>query len=262
MESNTAWNLDWLNNAWVTGIAGGVLSGLIVFFITKWLFSDQSKKELVQKAISANREIVYAIRGGIPEGVIPTAQTVDSLRAATARRFELAVEMVFSREELLDELTKEVMDSSFISAKTKHEHCLKLREALHNAHQPQAEAATRVRIEKGRLHSSARLMGALSATMGTMAGVMFAAVAVISREINLESSFGRASFPEPLLLAVSTTAAAITVTFLVLSAYRYRTPKPEDQVPEALLKLRQLLAEDRKTENALKFRSSTIDKGD
>lgn len=262
METDSIWQFEWLNNAWVTGIGGGVLSGLIVFFITKWLFSDQSKRELSQKATAANREIVYAIRGGIPEGVIPTAQTVDSLRAATARRFGLGVDTVFSREELLDELTKEVMDSSFISAKTKQEHCEKLRESLHERKEPNLGVETRVKGENGRQASTARLMGALSATMGTMAGVMFTVVSVISGEINLEPNFERTTSAEPFLLAVLTTAAAISATLVVLTAYRYRSKRAEDEVPETLISLRRLLSEERSKATHDSFRSSTIDKGD
>lgn len=31
--------MDILNNPWVTGIGGGIISSLIVFFVTKYLFS-------------------------------------------------------------------------------------------------------------------------------------------------------------------------------------------------------------------------------
>ena len=67
-----------VNNSWITGIGGSLFSGFVVFFVTRYFFSDRSQKELAQKATSANRDIIFAIRAGIPEGIIPTPDTVNS----------------------------------------------------------------------------------------------------------------------------------------------------------------------------------------
>ena len=37
---------EWLNDPWVSGIGGGVISGLMVYFVTNWLFSRQRKRDL------------------------------------------------------------------------------------------------------------------------------------------------------------------------------------------------------------------------
>lgn len=59
--------MDILNNAWVVGIGGGILSGLIVTVITRYLFSKKENSEYMQKVSSVNREIIYALRPGISE---------------------------------------------------------------------------------------------------------------------------------------------------------------------------------------------------
>ena len=56
-----------LNNGWVVGIGGGILSGLIVAWLTRTLFSKKDQKELAINISSANREILYAIRPEISE---------------------------------------------------------------------------------------------------------------------------------------------------------------------------------------------------
>lgn len=48
-----------LNNAWVTGIGGGIISSLIVFFVTRYFFSKREKREYLQKIETANNEILY-----------------------------------------------------------------------------------------------------------------------------------------------------------------------------------------------------------
>ena len=32
------------SNAWVVGIVGGIISGIIVYFITKWMFQRKTAK--------------------------------------------------------------------------------------------------------------------------------------------------------------------------------------------------------------------------
>jgi len=117
---------DILNNPWFVGIGGGVLSGLFVAIITRALFSRRDKREYIQKLNIANAEILYAIRPGVSEGVIPHQNVVGSLIKATARKYRVDVKDMYDITDLADGLIKEVMDSSFISASAKNEFCEKL----------------------------------------------------------------------------------------------------------------------------------------
>ena len=57
--------LDFLQNQWVVGIGGGIISGIIVFFITKWLFQrkDNSKylEQIATPLIRAG--LIKSVRG-------------------------------------------------------------------------------------------------------------------------------------------------------------------------------------------------------
>ena len=118
----------WLNNPWVIGIGGGVLSGLLVTTISRYLLSRRESREHVQKVAAANQEILYAIRPGISEGRLPSSKAVLAMTAATARRQAVDSEDLFGPNEISQELVKEVMDSSFLSAEDKHQYCEKLAE--------------------------------------------------------------------------------------------------------------------------------------
>jgi len=72
-----------LNNPWVIGIGGGVISGFVVMLITRHLFSRRDNREYNQRVVTANQEVIYAIRPGISEGVIPSQNVVASLIDAT-----------------------------------------------------------------------------------------------------------------------------------------------------------------------------------
>ena len=118
--------MDLLNNPWIVGIGGGVLSGLVVVYLTRLLFSRRDTREYVQKTHQANHEVLYAVRPGISEGVIPTNDVLRSLIAATGRKYGVEAKDMHDLEAVSSELVKEVMDSSFISAASKQEFCEKL----------------------------------------------------------------------------------------------------------------------------------------
>ncbi|WIG83242.1 hypothetical protein KFZ68_15100 [Photobacterium damselae] len=115
--------MDLLNNTWVVGIGGGILSGLIVTLITRYFFSKKDNKEYAQKIASVNREVVYALRPGISEGYIPDEEVMNSLINATARKYRVERSDVYQAKQIAEELIKEIMDSSFISSDTKKSYC-------------------------------------------------------------------------------------------------------------------------------------------
>jgi hypothetical protein len=128
--------MNWLTNAWVVGIGGGILSGLLVTWIWNLLLSKKKDREFQQQVATANREIIYAIRSGIPENSLPTRRVIEALIHSTARRYGLEPTDLYQPEELIEELIKEVMDSSFLSATKKAEYCCGLQEAVTEIESP------------------------------------------------------------------------------------------------------------------------------
>lgn len=118
--------MDIFSNPWIVGIGGGVLSGFIVAYISRLIFSKRDNREYAQKISQANHEVLYAVRPGISEGVIPTNGILRSLTEATARKYSVDVSDMHDLNDVSSELIKEVMDSSFISASAKQEFCEKL----------------------------------------------------------------------------------------------------------------------------------------
>ena len=103
-----------------------MLSGLLVTIISRVAFSRRDRREYNQKLQSANREIIYALRSGISEGHIADRHIVECLIKSTARKYSVADTDLHDPAQIVEELVKEIMDSSFISAKTKNDYCSQL----------------------------------------------------------------------------------------------------------------------------------------
>ncbi|TRY30328.1 hypothetical protein [Aliiglaciecola sp. M165] len=174
--------MDILNNAWVVGIGGGILSGLLVTLITRYIFSKKDNKEYIQKLATVNREVVYALRPGISEGHIPDEEVLSSLINATARKYKVTRDDVFRPKQIAEELIKEIMDSSFISSETKKNYCETLahliskkeevEDVLSNSSAENLERKISESDYRSRLVARMSSILGLTAAMGTMTVVL------------------------------------------------------------------------------------------
>lgn len=121
---------QWLDNPWFIGIGASVLSGFFVSTVSRFLLSRRENREYNQKIVTVNKEVVHSIRPGVAEGHVPSESVLNSLIAATARRYGVAESDAYTPAEIGQELVKEVMDSSFIPAKTKDDFCSKIEGSL------------------------------------------------------------------------------------------------------------------------------------
>ena len=168
--------MDLFNNPWVVGIAGGILSGLVVAWITRKIFSKRDNREYFQKVHAANQEVLYAIRPGISEEKIPTIEVIKHLISATARKYSIESSSMLTLSEISSELIKEVMDSSFISAQTKQDFCERL-----SALTDQVLASnTKSLSVKSEAEISSRYRRQLVGVMAAMTGVMTSIAAFVS----------------------------------------------------------------------------------
>lgn len=115
--------MELINNPWVTGIGGGLVSSLIVFFLTRYFLSKKENREYNQKVRTANNELLYSIRPHVVDKELPTKEMVYSLKSSIARKYEVSEPDLFSEYDVSSELTNEIMSNSFLSSGQKLEFC-------------------------------------------------------------------------------------------------------------------------------------------
>ncbi len=118
--------MELINNNWTIGIGGGLLSGLIIAMGSRLLLSRRLEKERKQTIFLANTELLKSLTPTVAEAAIPEAEIIVSLISATARKYDLPVDALFSMNELVDCMIKDIMDSQFIPLTVKKDYCEKL----------------------------------------------------------------------------------------------------------------------------------------
>ena len=200
-------HMEILNNPWLVGIGGGVLSGLIVAYISRVIFSRRDNREYAQKISQANHEVLYAVRPGISEGIIPNNGVLKNLISATARKYGVDESDMHDLNSVSSELVKEVMDSSFISAQAKQEFCEKLAGIKEEV--PRVE-----KVEVDREYSiSARYRRQMVAMLSGMVGILTALAGLI---LTLEKPPEEISDPKFLLILLLPAVVAIVLMFVVV----------------------------------------------
>lgn len=114
---------DLIANPWIVGIGGGVISSLIVFFITKFFLSKKENKEYEQKVRLATNEVVYAVRPLVIDKAIPANDVLAALQSAIAVKYGVKVSDVIGIKQLVCILVLEILSNSFLNSSQKNEYC-------------------------------------------------------------------------------------------------------------------------------------------
>lgn len=114
---------DLVANPWIVGIGGGVISSLIVFFITKFFLSKKENKEYEQKVRLATNDVVYSVRPLVIDKAIPTNDVLAALRSAIAVKYGVKTSDVIGIKQLVSILVLEILSNSFLNSSQKNEYC-------------------------------------------------------------------------------------------------------------------------------------------
>lgn len=117
--------MDWasiFSNEWFTGIVCGIISGIVVYWITTRVYSRKQDKEYWQRVKAANNEILYTIRPLIVNRILPSENVWLSLIQATSRKYQVGVDDLYSVISMRNDLIKEVLDNPFLDTKQKGEY--------------------------------------------------------------------------------------------------------------------------------------------
>lgn len=111
--------MDFVSNDWFISF----VSGITVYVGQRIWERRKENRELLRDIQIANQEVLQAIRPHISEGLTPERPLIDSLLSSTSKKYGLQVNQLYSINEVVDELVKEVLGSSFISVRVKNEFC-------------------------------------------------------------------------------------------------------------------------------------------
>ena len=151
--------MDWISlfsNEWFTGIVCGIISGIVVYWITTRVYSRKQDKEYQQRVKAANNEILYTIRPLIVSRTLPSESVWISLIQATSRKYKVSVDDLYSIRSMRNDLVKEVLDNSFLDSKQKGEYTNLLESFNIDVHKEKISEDVAREVEKAKKRYQAR----------------------------------------------------------------------------------------------------------
>ena len=169
---------DLIANPWFVGIGGGVISSLIVFFITKFILSKKENKEYEQKVRLATNEVVYAVRPLVIDKAILANDILAAMRSAIAVKYGVKVSDVIGIKQLVCILVLEILSNSFLNSSQKKEYCNLLMTMKDEPKQTPSNDVHKRKSERNLYISMMLSLFSFSAVLGTV---------LVSKEKNVEN---------------------------------------------------------------------------
>ena len=114
--------MEFLKNTWFVGISTGLISGIIVFFLTKWIMDKKGRTEYYKQVKAANSAVINALKPYISDKGLPDIEIFKALISANARYFGVSEEDMYSVDVYCEELIREIISDVYVSNEKKQEY--------------------------------------------------------------------------------------------------------------------------------------------
>ncbi|SMG58269.1 hypothetical protein [Paenibacillus aquistagni] len=108
-----------LNNVWFVGIIGGIISGVIVYFITDFFVSKKNKKIYKEKINLANAEVLNSLKPMVTDETSFDIKLYQTVSRAIATKHKINQIDLYDFKIVIDLITTEIMQSQFLSYEQK-----------------------------------------------------------------------------------------------------------------------------------------------
>lgn len=113
---------SFLENPWTSGIGGGIISGFIVFYVTRWLLQRKDKRNYINSVHSANKQVIDFLKAYVVDKGLPDYQIVNAIISAAAREFSVKKEELYDVVVVCEELIKEIIGNVYVSGDQKQKY--------------------------------------------------------------------------------------------------------------------------------------------
>lgn len=115
-----------IENPWFVGIGTGIISGVLVFFLTKWIMDKKGRVEYYKQVNSANLNVINSLKPYIADKGLPNIDIFEALISSTARTFGVDKKDMYSVAIYCEELIREIISDVYVSNEKKQEYTTSL----------------------------------------------------------------------------------------------------------------------------------------
>ncbi len=118
--------VGFISNQWVVGIASGIISGILVYFITSYIFERKKSREHSSKIAVANSAVLDILRPHIANSGLPNDNTLDAIINSVSRHYAIPKSEMNKMEMFYEDLIYELIGNLYIPNDVKMQNIEKL----------------------------------------------------------------------------------------------------------------------------------------
>lgn len=159
-------------NNWVVGIIGGIISGLIVYWITFMLVERRKKSNHEKDVLTANNAVLSVIRPYIADSGIPDEKRIDAIANAISRKYKINREEMYSLPEIYEDLVLEFMSNLYIPTETKKTTITELLESVTQYQEAKKNSVTTEKSSTNDKHTTVNTVSKILSTIAASATML------------------------------------------------------------------------------------------
>ena len=216
------------SNAWVVGIVGGIISGIIVYFITKWIFQRKDNSKYLELINNANMDIIRSLKPYIAEKGLPEKEIIDAIILSTARKYKVKSEELYSIRIVCEELIREIVENVYVSSDKKEEYTKHLKDYLHNLNVERDKSLLITEIEKeiknsaniSKIEYKKKLVSTLSVMISMMAAILTMFTTLLTDSFSFTSHLTNEM--EIILIVTVVTISTLSLSMVLMMLLKFR----------------------------------------
>lgn len=168
---------NFIHNAWFVGIIGGIISGIIVYYLTSYVLDRKKKSEHKRNIVISNEEVLLVLRPYIAKSGLPSIEQLTAIINSIARRYNVQPIEMKTVGMFYEDLVLDFVSNVYIPDNIKKERIEKLLENISQFDQVKQEKEREQKYahkEIGRSGQKASVIfGMLSSIVSITAGILF-----------------------------------------------------------------------------------------
>lgn len=181
--------MNFFENAWFVGISTGIISGVLVFFLTKWIMDKRGKVEYFKQVHNADQNVINALKPYIADNGLPEIEVFEALISSVARLFYIDRSDMFSIGTYCEELIREIISDVYVSNDKKQEYTNSLAEYKRNLEKSKEKAGDIVGISSLSSNYGEKMRRSISVYLSVCMAVlgMLSSFSVVFGNENMET---------------------------------------------------------------------------
>lgn len=201
--------IEVIENSWFIGIVGGIISGLIVYFITSYILERKKKIDYKNNIMAANRAVFEIVRPYIANSGLPDKSKLDAIMNSIARKYSVERNEMSSISAIYEDLIVEFMSNLYIPDEVKNRNIDILLKNIHDLKTNISEDIEKSKREVLAHSGPKERISKVSAILG-------ASISIVSFIIGIIGNFASKNSFSIIVCGISVLIAIIMISFLII----------------------------------------------